>query len=107
VASGERLKKRVGRSVAKKPETLNVEEVLEEVPEPVVAGDMKPYKDSMGMTVDPVEEAAAKNSRAQENEWDKIKVRYAVETRNIIMSEFIREKGLFLELAKFAKRKLR
>jgi hypothetical protein len=104
VAARERLKKRVGRSVGKKPETL-IEEVLEDPV--VIPADGKPYVDSMGMTVDPVEEAAWKQRRAQENEWDKIKVRWAEQTRLQVMSEFLRDKGLYGELAKYAKKRIR
>jgi hypothetical protein len=101
VATGKRLKKRVGRSVATKPETLNEEEVSEEIP----ASTEDSTED--GFVVDPAEEAAARLQRAQENEWDQIKVRWAPETRHQVMSEFLREKGLYAELAKYARKRIR
>jgi hypothetical protein len=104
VVAGKPLKKRIGRSVAKKPETLNIESVLEDTPAPVNG---KPQKDSMGFEVDPAAESKAKLARQLEGEWDRIKVRVSEQTRIQVMTEFLREKGLFGELAKYAKKRIR
>ena len=84
-----------------------MEDILEPEPPVVVNGDAAPYVDSIGMTVDPTQEAEGRERRAQENEWDKIKVRWAPETRHQVMSEFLRDKGLYAELAKFARKRAR
>jgi hypothetical protein len=82
---------------------VDIEEVIEELE----TGHTAPYEDSMGLEIDPVTEAAAKAQRAQENEWDKIKVKVSQDTRMQVITEFLRAKNMYGELAKFARKRIR
>jgi hypothetical protein len=103
------LGKRLGRSVAKKPETLTLEEVLEEAPDEDEPADTEPTPDSMGVIVDPTVEAEHRTKYQQEQAWTKFRANRgwtdAAQTR--VLTDFIRAKGLFPELTAFAAKQSR
>jgi hypothetical protein len=114
VAARKSLGKRLGRSVAKKPETLTLDDALEDVPEtpPVVEAPKsttEPYTDSQGMVVDPAAEAAHRSKWQQENAWQTLRGNLGLvgDAQVRMLTDFIRDKGLFAELTTYAKRRSR
>ena len=112
MAARKSLGKRLGRSVAKKPETLTLDDVLEEetvVEEPDAPGEPAQRKDSLGLVVDPTEEAAHRTKYQQEQAWIQFRANRgwteAMQTR--VLTDFIRAKGIFPELVAFASKQSR
>lgn len=106
MAARKSLGKRLGRSVAKKPETLKLDEVLVETPDVVEPpkSEIEPYEDSEGLMVDPVQEATHREKAQQENTWMKLRAnRGWGDTQQVrVLTDFIRSKGLFPELTSYA-----